>query len=199
MYLRLEDWSVFLYKLEDAMLPHGEHIIKVYPSEADPRSPALLGRANIALFEVNAAPFSFDELFEYEGRGRYSGLELEKKLQELGIEGQAAGRFRALFRFANKVETGFTQTAMALKNQDGGWLIDHPFGDIDGWQQILTGRLIDPEKLHLDVFIPESLEKLAKLLQVDHLDNCEKIISYSERKEWRRKTLLEGANKDKER
>jgi hypothetical protein len=61
---------------------------------------------------------------------------------------------------------GFNQVAMAEPHGDG-WLINHPFDDIDG----VGFAIREPERrstgLHLDIFFPESLIGLGNILGVD--------------------------------
>ncbi len=189
MYLRLEDWSLefFLSRLEEKGLKHGGHIIKVYASEVDPRTKDMYGRETVAVVEIDDSPFREDEIFNYEGRGTYTGVQLNQRLGELGLNEDAKKRMRALFRFANLPETGFTREAMQLRNTEGNWLIDHPFGDIDG-----VSRAVQlPEKysatVHLDIFVPTSLEKLARLLGVDDIGEAEGLIGYKEHEDYRRR------------
>jgi hypothetical protein len=177
MYLYFEDWSQYIPDLEAKGLPHGDHIIKVMTSTEDPRSETLFNRSNIAIFEVDDSPFSGDEIFRYEGRGEFSGQQLEEKILELKLSTAAAARLRALFRFANSEGLRSTQTAMQLRNQEGDWLITHPFQDIDGFRQ--AG--LNPNRLHLDIFVPESLDRIARLLNVDSLADAEGIVSFAEK------------------
>lgn len=198
MYLRFEDWSVFLFKLKESGLPHGDHIIKIYASQNDPRLKSMYGRDTVHIFEIDDSPFSDTELFEYGERGVYSGAEFESKIQDLNIGDKGSRKLRALLRFSNLPEMGSTQAAMQLLNSEGSWLINHPFGVIDSVSQVQR----NPEKsdyLHLDIFLPEQLSNLAKLFQVERLEDFEGLITFSEIRELQRKILVEGKSRGKER
>lgn len=200
MYLRIEDWSLpfVIGMLEARGLPHGEHVLKVFASEVDPRFNQLFNRKNITIFEINDEPFQEDETFDYLGRETYTGSQLNDRMQELGLSHEAARRVRALFRFANLPETGLTQQAMQLKNQEGNWLIDHPFGDIDGITKALQNPELHSENVHLDIFVPESLDKIASLLGATSLTEAEGILTYEEARAFKFRTKEGGHSRGKE-
>ena len=182
MYIHFEDWSVFRFKLTNSGLPYGDNILKVFATQENPRGEKYFNRPMIAVFKSDDSPFGDDEVFQYQNREEYSGKNLEEKIAEMGLTEDATKRVRALFRFANREDTQFTQTAMQLRDNEGNWLISHPFEDIDGYKYALR----NPERLHLDVFVPKSLDKVAKLLRVESLKDAEGIVRYDERRNFDR-------------
>ncbi len=83
MYLRFEDWSQFIYVLEEKKITHGGSIIKIYASETHPFE--LYPRNNFAVYDIPHDPFQPNEVFDYGARGRYSGQDLEGYLQHLNL------------------------------------------------------------------------------------------------------------------
>jgi hypothetical protein len=160
MFLYFEDYSQFIPTLNLKNLPHGNKIIKVYPSDLDPR--LVLGKPDIAVIKSEDQPLS-DETFIYPDREIYKGYQIESKIIELNLNQLGMRAVRSLFRFSNRADLGFCQTAMNIK-RDGMWLIDHPLDDIDGIPQ----AVMNPEKrslaIHLDIFMPESLRRLDRLI-----------------------------------
>lgn len=186
MYLHFEDWSLFLNQLKAKGIPHGEKIIKVFASKDDLR--ITLEKPDLIVLEINEKPFLANEVFDYGERGRYTGKELEEKLSTYNLSGFAKETIRSLFRFAN--QEGFTQAAMGLM-KDGKWTIEHPLGDIDG-VNIAQGNLDRENAIHLDIFLPQSLEHLKEV--VDFTDS-RKIATMLEGQ--RSRTKKEGQNSGK--
>lgn len=189
MYLHFEDWSnqLFLNQLKAKGIPHGEKIIKVFASVDDPR--IILRKPDLVALEISGKPFPKDEIFDYGERGKYSGKMLEEKLLGINLSDFGKEVIRSLFRFAN--QEGFTQTAMEIMI-DGNWLIEHPLGDIDGID--IAKRYSDREKaIHLDIFLPQSLEHLREILD---FTNPEKIANMLEGQ--RSRTKKEGLSQERE-
>jgi hypothetical protein len=192
MYIYFEDWSEFLGFIRKD-LPHGEKIIKVYASPEHPKSK--YGRDDMAVVEVDDTSLRDDEIFCYEGRGEYSGADLEKILDEKRFSDEAKRRIRALFRFDNQENTRFAQEAMATKTPEGDWIIDHPLEDLDGVMEKRTEIVLDGSALHLDIFFAVSLQRLFEVIgysQEGQIVHPERIISREERKEFHRRSLQKG-------
>ena len=161
-----------LAELDKKNLPHSNRVIKVLASAGDPRRE--LGKGTLATASVVDIPFSATEIFDYEGRQAYSGDELEAKLQAYELSQRGNKTVRALFRFAN--QHGFTQDSMTT-TKGNGWLIEHPFGDIDGID--IATRIASREPLiHLDLFLPATM---VALRQVVDYDNPDLVFSMDER------------------
>lgn len=193
MYLHFEDWSPFLGQLNRRGIPHGGKIIKVYPTEEDPRK--VFRKETLTVIQSPEEPFS--ESYDFGERGVYTGMDLERYLEKRSLTELGKRVTRALFRFAASPEYGFTQRAMAA-TRDGKWHINHPIQDIDSLSYAKTeGREMNT---HLDIFFGPSLEALRQI--VDY-NTPEQIISLGERREFERAKLIdsEGMNKpaDKER
>ena len=162
MRIYFEDWSEFIFMLDQKGIRHGDKIIKCFATHL-PESELKenIGKDSIVTIESDHSPFHANEVFRYE-RGVYTGLMLEEHLVSVGLSELGKETARALFRFA--YEMGFNQSAM--NEQEGkGWLIHHPFDDIDGIQKgkDSNGSLVDAE-LHLDVFFSESLALLEQVI-----------------------------------
>lgn len=166
MYLHFEDWSapMFLQKLERAGLPHADKIIKVFASERDPR--LALGKSALTVVSVDGSPFLNTDKFEYPGRETFTGSDLERKIADFNLGNTGNMSIRSLFRFAN--EHGFCQAAMAAET-DEGWLVDHPFGDIDGID-VAQPQAAREHGIHLDIFFPDSLKVLKRVVDYDDPD-----------------------------
>ncbi len=160
-YLYFEDWSQFIFQLDSKGIKHGNKIIKVYTSPIDPRTK--LNDPNLKVIETEDSQLT-DETFAYGERGLYKGSEIENHMQ--GLNEAAKNSARALFRFANRENLQFCQAGMSLKKPDGTWLINHPIEDIDS----IEPAKLSPEKrsatIHLDIFVQDSLDKLAKLVDI---------------------------------
>lgn len=166
MFIHFEDWSspIFLNQLTTKNIPHGDKIIKVFASDENPNT--IFKKPGLVVLEMDDSPFSSEEAYDYGDRGRYSGTQLEKKLAGYGLNDFGKRTMRALFRFSN--QEGFCQAAMETKVDDK-WLIDHPFGDIDG----ITNAITNPARensIHLDIFFPSSLERLKSIVNFDKPD-----------------------------
>lgn len=164
MYLHFEDWTspVLLKQLDDKDMPHGGRIIKVFAGETDVRtiaSPAL------TVVEFSGLPFADDEVFDYHARGIFDGATLEKDLATKRLCDAGKQTLRSLFRFSNCY--GFCQASMfMLAQRGGGWLIGHPFADIDGVDKVEKGQY-PYTNLHLDIFSPATLSKLKEIVDYD--------------------------------
>lgn len=173
MYLYFEDQSRYLFILDQKHIPHGDRIIKTYASETDPR--IKLNNPNLAVFEISDSPFS-NEIFTYTGRETYSGIQIEEIIKNLRINDLGKRITRALFRFSNRPDLEFCQTAMSII-KDGNWLIDHPLGDIDGLNLAANIPESRTRAIHLDIFMPRSLERLDNLI---HFSDPEHLVSMRE-------------------
>jgi hypothetical protein len=169
MYLYFENYSHYLFMLDQKGTPHGDKIIKVYAAEADPR--IRLGKPKLAVVESPDHPFS-TEIFVYPGRETYTGVQIEEMINRLNLNEIGIRIVRALFRFSNRPDLEFCQAGMAIKN-DRGWLIDNPLQDIDGLNQSTRSADIKSLVLHLDIFVPESLRRLDQLI---HLNDPEHLV-----------------------
>ncbi|MDO8570669.1 MAG: hypothetical protein Q7R97_03745 [Candidatus Daviesbacteria bacterium] len=174
MNLHFSNWSAFMPLLDQKGIPHGDTIIKIYGSRRDPRE--ILKRPSLFVFNINDSSFGKDEVFKYQNRESYTGLILENKLEEIGLNEAGKEYARALFRFSNLPEIQSCQFMMSIKNPDGKWMFDNPFVGIDG---IRLAR-INPQKgnpaLHLDIFSQESLFRLRQLFDIDR-EEC--LVKYS--------------------
>jgi hypothetical protein len=161
MFLYFEDYSSWLSILDKKGILHGGNIIKVYALQEDPR--ILLGNPRLAVIESNDHPFA-NELFSYNGRESYTGKQIEELIGGLHINDIGTTVVRALFRFSNRDDLQFCQVGMGIKNHDGGWLINTPLQDIDGLEQASRQPGSRSLSIHLDVFVPESLQRLDALI-----------------------------------
>lgn len=187
MNIYFEDWShpVLLDQLGKKGLPHAGRIIKAYAVAEDPRV-ASEDWSRMQTFDINGEPFDADETYEYPDRGVYVGSELDMKLADYNLRNGGEHIARALFRFSN--QRGFCQAAMAAE-ANGGWLIDHPFGDIDGLE--IASRQPEREHdIHLDIFFPDSLQALRRILDYD---DRQTIMGMREGMNWRRRQFRQEA------
>lgn len=197
MFVWFEDWSRFKYMLDQKGTPHGDSIIKVRASDVDPRSAESFGRSSIAVLEISEAPFTESDVFEYGDRGVYTGLDIERAFEELELVESAKRNARTLFRFASLPETQFVREGMSLHSPDGSWLIDHPILDLHGYDYGVEGKL-QPEQIHLDIFVAESLQRLAQLLHIEKFEGSEAVVSFKETLDRGRRELREGKTRRKE-
>lgn len=182
MYLHFEDWSapMWLEKLDRDGLPHTGKIIKVMASDLDPSKE--LKKPTLTVLSSDGTPFTTEETYAYSGRETYSGAGLEETLGDFGLNPRASRAVRALFRFAN--QHGFCQAAMAATTEEG-WLIDHPFGDIDG----IEAAQRQPRKetgIHLDIFFPDSISIIRGVVDID---NPQTMLSVRDGLQWRRQQM----------
>ena len=173
MYLHFEDWSerILLDELDRKGLRHADKIIKVMASGQDPR--ITLGKSALTVVSGDGAIFRSDEAYDYPGRETYTGKKLEKTLGSFSLSERGNQAVRALFRFSN--QHGFCQAAMLARTEQG-WLIDHPFGDIDGIEAAQR-QPIREASIHLDIFFPESI---AVITSVVDISNPDAILSFRE-------------------
>lgn len=197
MFVWFEDWSHTLSSLDQKKLAHGNAVVKVRASDVDPRSEQGFKRTTVSVLEINDSPFTEEDIFDYGERGRYSGAEIEHSLKEMQLTETAERTARTLFRFANLPETGFVKAGMLLTKPDGQWLIDYPLQDIDGWQYGKEGNH-KPEQIHLDIFVDESLQKLARLLGAENVKNAEGLVGIREVMDRTRRQMREGMVRGKE-
>ncbi len=92
---------------------------------------------------------------------------------------------------------------MELKNHQGEWLINHPLQDLDGLENAVKNPEGSSHQIHLDIFLPQSLDKLFQLIGHDPTIETElpgKIITYGETKALRRRQIegmsSRGRNKE---
>jgi hypothetical protein len=190
MFLHFQDWTPFLSQVNPD-LPKGNSLLKVYPTQESPQSPNLFSREEIITFNEEDSPFRDDETYDYGERGIFAGTDLEAKLSQLSLPNEQERQARALFRFANRKDTQFTQEAMKLKTHEGKWLIDHPFENIHGLET-QEGNPTRSSEIHLDIFLPQSLEKAAALLGVETFDECRQLVTMAEAFNIKRRKMVEG-------
>lgn len=163
MYLRFEDWSTYLYILDNKGIPHGDRIIKVFASLEDPRE--ISDKKTLTVEMSDGSAFKPSECFDYGERGSYSGKDLEEYLEEKKLPPEAKEVVRALFRFSNRPDLRFCQTGMSIYDNEGKPVINHPMEDMDGIRNFHLGRATAYDQIHLDIFNPQSLEHLEQLIQ----------------------------------
>jgi hypothetical protein len=182
MYLHFEDWSgsMWLGELDKDELPHSGKIIKVMASDLDPSKE--LEKPTLTVVASDGAPFTAEETYVYPDRETYGGSGLEETLGDFNLNPRANRAVRALFRFAN--QHGFCQAAMTATTEKG-WLIDHPFGDIDGIEaaQRQPGR---ETGIHLDIFFPNSVSIIRNIVDID---DPQTTLTMREGLQWRRQQL----------
>jgi hypothetical protein len=163
MNLHFEDWSwpMLLDQIEAKDLVHGGNIIKVYASEEDPRD--IFGNPDLTVVEVDGGPLVSTEKYVYPDRDTYTGEDLEAEIDTYDLTELGSNTVRALFRFSH--EQGFNNIAMAARRGDD-WLIDHPFGAIDGIPLAHLNEL-RVHSMHLDIFHPDSLPVLREIVDFD--------------------------------
>lgn len=164
MYLYFGDWSQFIPTLDRKGIPHGGRIIKTYPSLVNPRE--VLSRPSLTIWEEDETPFRPSELFVYPQRKTYSGPELEGDLANFTQDEFGRRIIRSLLRFAHHPDRAFVQYAMGMKIE-GEWFIDHPFKDLH-LPVFREGDSRASANIHLDVFMPPSLENMRKVVDFDN-------------------------------
>jgi len=184
MYLHFEDWSqgMFLEKLDQDGLPHAGRIIKVKASDVDPAE--AMEKPDLMVLPVDGSDFFDDDIFPYKGRETYTGDQLEARLRQLALQDRGTRAVRALFRFGNR--HGFCQAAMDARTETG-WLIDHPFGDIDG----IGPAQANPSRetgIHLDIFFPASIAVLRGIVDID---NPASMLTPREGIDWHKRQMAE--------
>lgn len=180
--LHFVDWTSHTTSLKKSLdergIAHGDRTIKVQPSFEDPRE--TFKKPTLKAPKYSGRPFR-DEVFSFGERGFYTGSSLEQYMIDQGFTDKGKEIARALFRFAVQPRAAFTQRAMELK-EGKGWAIDHPMKQIDN---LVYARFLGhEEKMHLDIFLPESLIVLRRIV---NFDDPSKIISHVE---WKTYTLL---------
>lgn len=196
MYLYAENWSLpFLLellskKLEGTEISHGGKIIKIFASHQDPRES--MGKSSLVAWESDSNPFRADEVYEYKDREVYKGVDLERYLNSLGLTDLGKDISRALFRFANRSDTLFCQQTMEARLRDGQWAFNHPFDELDGIAEALQRPTERESGIHLDIFLPSSLQRLQKIVNFNRSEN---VLRWEEKKEIMRR----GKSVDKER
>lgn len=165
MYIHFSDWSMFMGTLNKKGIPHGDKIIKIYACKEDPRT--ILKRPTLYIDEVSDAPFTEDEVFDYNDRGSYTGPKLEAKLTEMGLDEEGKKYARALFRFANSPKIQSCQLMMSVKNPDGSWMFSNPLDDIDGLDMAARNPKGRNAAQHLDIFSEQSLARLRQMVDID--------------------------------
>jgi len=146
--------------LDERGVDHGEKIIKVYTSPFDPRP--RLGNPNLKVVLADDSTL-LGTKFEYDGRGKFLGDEIEKRIANLGTF--PARSVRGLLRFSNREDLRFCQTGMEMK-KGGDWLISHPLEDIDGLSTYPLLTDIKSATVHLDIFNATSLRRLSRILNI---------------------------------
>jgi hypothetical protein len=161
LYLYFEDWSHYIFQLDEKGIEHGNKIIKAYTSPVDPR--VKLNDANLKVAEMDDSALH-SEIFGYQERGVFTGSDIENHITNLNEFAKRS--VRALFRFANREDLQFCQTGMQMKKADGQWLIDHPIKDIDSIDFAEKFPTKRSATIHLDIFNKNSLVRLAHILDL---------------------------------
>ncbi len=188
MYIHLEDWThpLFISQIEEKGVPHRNKLLKIFSSPEDPRK-FLVDKSELKVTEISGELFDQEEIYYYQDRGKYRGEELERTTQDLqlGMKGQEV--LRSLFRFAN-TEVPLIPNIMAMQ-ENGMWVFDHPFDEIDGIQQDKRFRGDKESQIHIDVFHPSSIEIVEDFVNI-HDEG--KILGYREGQMLRRTLSIEG-------
>lgn len=196
MFIHLEDWSapMFFAQIEKKGIPHGDTFIKIFASFENPVE-SFSNKPDLAVFEISGEPFSSDEYFQFSDREPYTGDVLEQDIQALQLTKPGEQVVRALFRFASREDIGIIQNVMRLRNDDG-WILQHPFQEIDG---IRPSKRYTGEKetsIHIDIYHPSSLAVLRHFIDID---NAENLLSFREGYSLRTRRTHEGSLTRKER
>lgn len=165
MFIHFEDWSspTFLAQIKEKGIPHTSKIIKIFSSRTDPRE-LLTDSQGLTIYEVSGEPFIATDAYHYEGGRLFTGIDLEKKVEEFTLGDNGEQVVRSLFRFAQD-EVSIIPHIMSLKNEDG-WVFTHPFDEIDG---IKSSRRFTGNKesaIHIDIFHPLSLKLLEERVDI---------------------------------
>lgn len=177
MYLHFQNWSSapsIPERLDTLQLPHQNEVVKVFSSPEDPR--VELDRPALHVVETDGDAFASAEEYEYLRRRKYTGAELEEELAAYDLSELGRSMVRSLFRFSH--EQGFCQAAMAAQRRNL-WVIRHPFESVDGIAS--RGKPVPERALHLDIFLPGSLQKALKL--VDYR-NPDAVLSWRDSIRW---------------
>jgi len=180
MRLHFEDWSSYTNVLDRKGISHGGRIIKIYTGED-------LGRfrkQNLVTVESSDEPFG-SEVFDFGERGKFTGRDIENAILARTTNKDAARIARSLLRFSLREDTGFVYAGMQVKVGER-FLINNPLDEIDGWEYVPAGHA---HKLHLDIFVSSSLERLRGIV---NFDDSEQILTLSDLIEARRKEGLAG-------
>lgn len=174
VFLYASDWTTpgNISKMESAGFPHTGRLIKIFATETDPSE---IIKRPISTARESADPFI--EGYKYQSHGPWLATDLEFFIQHhCRGEEQPIRQTRALFRFANRPDLGIINLAMSIKNKETGrWHYSHPLKIIDGLEEVrVRGRY---NGLHLDVFTPQSLERLGKIID---LKNPEALVTMRE-------------------
>ncbi len=183
MYIHLADWSPFKYLVEGIIqqygLNYGGHFLKAFATEQDPRG--LYRRGNITVFEVEDGPFRPDESFVFPLREmNFDGTALNEALACWRLDELTAAQVRALFRFAHQPETQFAVRMFSMQNTSAEWLFDHPLRIVDGIEKALRHTENMNPFVHLDIYLGESLDTLARLLGITCWEEAKEVVTLSE-------------------
>lgn len=165
MFIRIEDWSnpLFLSQIERLEVAHENKLLKVFASYNDPRDH--FDDDRLVIFDVSSDVFDENEVFAYIDREMFTGKMLEEKMQELLLSSTGKHIVRSLFRFANDI--GVIDNIMS-QTQDGRWVFDHPFDEINGIKTHNVYRREREAFIHIDIFHPSSLACLRKHVDIDN-------------------------------
>lgn len=164
MKLYLSDWTtpITIASLRQKGV-EADRIIKVYAAHEETVR-RIAGR-KVQLLEANEGDFSHRDCFVYKDRGTYDGRDLQHFLSKhtsLDYRGRATAR--ALLRFGYQDRLKISQFAMGVRNGDE-WQFPHPFSFI----HFASHQTSDANaRLHLDIFSPGSIKKLAAVVDIDN-------------------------------
>lgn len=159
IFLYFEDWTQFVSELDRKGYAHGDKIIKVFATPFDPR--VRLDKPGLKIIESDDSPLN-GLIFSYEGRGSFTGDDIEKRIASFDPYTQRV--IRGLVRFDNRSDLQFAREGMSMKH-DGEWLITNPIEDLDGIRENSGTNETTASRIHLDIFEERSLKSLADILE----------------------------------
>lgn len=148
--------------LTERGFPHKGKLFKVFAQASDPSE--TIGR-KISTIESSGEPFLSEIRFDNTIPWQVEDLELF--FADDQIINQEVEKARALFRFANRPDLGIAQLAMYAKNEEGKPRYNHPLAIVHGYEKTMRGR---SGALHLDIFMPQSVERLGKIIDLEKKD-----------------------------
>jgi len=165
VFLYPSDWSQprLLRKLASIRI-ETERVIKIYAAH-DQNIGRITGRP-IQLIPIDYKGLTHEDIFDYGERGSYNGRDLEMYLQKYsGLDQSGIAIARAMLRFGYQEALGTNRLAMAVKNGDEP-VFDNPFSFIHHFK---SPKPDVNTKMHLDIYMPQSIERLSKIIDLDNL------------------------------
>lgn len=164
MFLYPSDWSQpqVLRRLAGIGI-ETTRVIKIYA--AHDQNIGRITRRPIQLIPIDNKGLTLKDTFDYGERGSYNGRDLEMYLQRYsGLDQAGIAIARAMLRFGYQEALGTNRLAMAATNGDEP-VFDNPFSFIHHFK---SGRPDVNTKMHLDIYTPQSIEKLSRIIDLDH-------------------------------